>query len=172
MIVDIREIIEGEKTLAAEIVWAPISAFDDGFEVPLNLGGVTLEGLRLRGKASRLVSDEDYMLQLEYCPVGRRVGGLDRIDWRPHHDHPNKGKGPDQYRFKVIQGCHHHQFLLNWYEPENRMLSGNLPIAVPMEPKLMSQSELFAFAENWFKISKLSRCPVPKWQGNLFGGSS
>jgi hypothetical protein len=49
------------------------------------------------------------------------------------------------------------------------MLSGNLPIAVPMEPKLESQADLFAFAENWFRISKLSRCPMPIWQGNLFG---
>jgi len=169
MRVDLCEIMEGDKSLAADIVWGPISAFDEGFEVPLNLNGITVEGLRLRGKASRMVPDEDYMLQLEFCPAGRKIGGLDRIDWRPQHDHPNKGRGPEQYRFMVITGCHHHQFSLNWYEPEQRMLSGNLPIAVPMEPKLDSQTELFAFAENWFRINKLSRCPVPKWQGNLFG---
>jgi hypothetical protein len=170
--IDLREIVDGEKTLAGAIVWAPVSAFDDGFEVPLNLNGVTVEGLRLRGKASRLQPDEGYTLQLEFCPAGRRIGALDRIDWRPHHDHNNKGKGPEPYRFTLLNGCHHHQFSLNWYEPEQRMLSGNLPIAVPMEPKLESQAALFAFAENWFRISKMSRCPVPMWQGNLFGTGS
>ena len=43
MRIDLRDIMEGEKTLAGEIVWAPVSAFDDGFEVPLNLNGVTVE---------------------------------------------------------------------------------------------------------------------------------
>ncbi len=169
MKLDLRDIVGGEKTLAGEIIWGPVSAFDDGFEVPLNLNGATIEGLRLRGKASRMVPDEDYMLQLEFCPAGMRIGGLDRIDWRPHHDHNNKGRGPEQYRYRVLAGCHHHQFSLNWYEPEQRMLSGNLPIAIPTEPKLESQREFFAFAENWFRIRKLSSCPLPKWQGNLFG---
>ncbi len=166
---NLRDIFESQKALAGEIVWGPISAFDDGFEVPLDLRGVTVEGLRLRGKASRMVPDEDYMLQIEFCPPGRKIGALDRIDWRPHHDHSNKARGPELHRLKMITGCHHHQFKLNWHEPEGRMLSGNLPIAIPITPRLESQTELFAFAEEWFKIKNLSRCPVPKWQGNLFG---
>jgi hypothetical protein len=79
------------------------------------------------------------LLQIEYCPAGRKVGTLDRIDWRPHHDHNNKGRGLIEHRFKVISGCHHHQFSLNWFEAEGRMLKGNLPLAVPMEPKLQNQ---------------------------------
>lgn len=169
MPIDLVTIFESDKSLAGVVIWDATTGFTDGFEVPLELDGVTIAGLRLRGKASRIAPDEDYMLQLEYCPGRKRGGPLDRIDWRPFHTHENKGRGPALYRFMRIEGSHHHQFELNWHEPERRMLTGNLPVAVPLTPQINTPRELFEFAEDWFRIAGLRRCPLPRWQGTLFG---
>lgn len=138
--------------------------------VPLEIGGVTVSGLVLRGKTLAARPDQDVMFQIECLHGdrgGRRDRALARIDWRPLHSHNNRGRGPEEWRFFEQIGTHHHAFGLNWLDDEQRMRSANLPIAVPLNPEPSTYDELVAFVEETFRINNLGTLPPPQWTANL-----
>jgi hypothetical protein len=105
------------------------------------------------------------MIQLEaiHDPM-RPDRGLDRIDWKPHHRHNNRGRGPDHLKFVMQEGSHHHSIALNWHEVDQRLLRSNLPVAAPMSPSIASVPDLFEFAANCFRVRGLEEIPLPPWK--------
>jgi hypothetical protein len=67
----------------------------------------------------------------------------------------------------IIHTSHVHRFEHNYNEAGDRMVRGNLPRAIPLEPDPANFSELLEVASKELKISDLSRVTVPPWQARM-----
>jgi hypothetical protein len=95
---------------------------------------VTLAGVQLRMRAVRDLPERAVMMQLEYNPPKGRSERLFRIEWRPLSPHQNTARAPDPYKFAIIRGSHIHRFEHNYNAATDRMVRGNLPHAIPLQP--------------------------------------
>jgi hypothetical protein len=51
----------------------------------------------------------------------------------PLQGHTNRGRGPKAHQYKILNGCHHHPFDLNWKDARKEMLEDSkVPIAIPI----------------------------------------
>jgi hypothetical protein len=107
------------------------------------------------------------MFQLECNQDDRRDFAIDRIDWRPWHTHENKWRGPSEFRGVKITGTHRHSFDLNWFPSEARLLTSNLPIAVPLTDDIPDFAALLAFVAQEFRIADAGVIGVPPWERDL-----
>lgn len=155
------------KTIPAMAAWVDGDAGKQTWLAPLAIDGVTVAGLRVRIKAFKQEPQAAVTAQLEYAPAGRG-GALDRIDWRPLHNHANNGIGPIEYRFKLQTGSHHHQFGLNIKEDGLAMRRRNLPIAVPIDDEPLSFEKLLDFIGSTYNVSGLENLLPPEWVADLF----
>ena len=165
---DLKTLFEEPKKLAVPARWLDVDP--EGFEVhvPLEIKGVIIEGLALRATCQRWCADRNVMFQLEYAPAGAKSKPLARIDWKPHHTHNKKDRGPEDLQFKRQKDSHHHSFGLNWLLPEARIRSGNLPIAMPIVPEPESFKNLLALVDKEFRIpGLLNDFPEPPWEYRL-----
>ena len=166
MVLDLPRLFRSPKKLVSDLMWVETEN-ELSFLAPVEVDGITMEGIRLRGTAYPSVPQRSVMLQIECHSARYKVGPLDRMDWNPLHEHNNKRKGPPELIFLRQRVSHHHTFDWNWLEEEKRMRAGNLPIAVPMA-EIASVEELFKFAEDYYLIKGLSKQRLPEWQGDLF----
>lgn len=170
MVVNLEELFNAEKTFSIRPDWK--KSANDGWlrlVVPLDIDGVTVEGLRLGMYCRQSMPDQSVTLQVEYFPPKRSAKGgpLCRIEWRPMRPHNNKGMGPQEFQFLPISGCHHHSFDLNWRHAQRQVQKGGLPIAVPIGVNLTTFDEVLAFAGNEFRIKDLASVSPPPWEKNL-----
>ena len=125
MAFELPDIVAAEKTLATTGRWAVRDPRGNSnwltFVAPLEIDGVTIAGLRLRGTAIISLPDEAVCFQLEYHRPRQHGSALARIEWRPLKGHNNKGLGPKEYRFIETKGCHYHPFDLNWNEASKQL---------------------------------------------------
>lgn len=132
---------------------------------PLDIAGVTEEGLRFTASAHIYAPDRQVVFQIEYETLTYPRGvPMARFEWRPTSPHNNKGIGPPDHRYKVIRGTHIHPFDLNWQHSEGQVRKGSLPIAVPVEPPIESYKDALAFVENNFRIRGVTTLPLPPWE--------
>jgi hypothetical protein len=171
MLVELPEIFAASKTLSGTGHWAERDprriANSLTFVAPLEIDGVTVAGLRLRGTALKNLPDEAVCFQLEYHQPRQHGSALARVEWRPLRGHNNKGLGPPEFRFIEIRSSHHHPFELNWRNAAKQLRRGNLPIAVPIGQSLQSFVELLAFVGKEFRIKGIEDVPLPEWTPNL-----
>lgn len=138
--------------------------------VPLDIDGVTVEGLELRGGCIQDSPDRAVGLHLQYHPAKRPCTPLARAEWRPLGAHTNPNYGPRSLRLLRIEGSHLHSFDLNWLEGDGRMRAGNLPLAQPLDPDAANLDAFLAFVGKEFRIMGLDQMEPPAWRlGNLFG---
>lgn len=171
MPLSLAEIFEAPKLLSDVPKWAR-----NGRELvllaPLEIAGVTQEGLYLRSSGRVLRPDAAIVMQLEVKRPGKRSGGqLERVCWATA-PHQNPMKGPVELQGLEISHSHYHDFYLNVDESGNEMRKGNLRIARPIEPEPRSFSELLDFCAERFNIRNLSILPIPPWESDLFGETS
>lgn len=168
MTLSIPEIMNSIKQLSVSPEWGVRDNYSE-FLVPLEIEGVTFQGLELRAKAYGSDPNKEVTFQIEYHPVGVKIGALSRFDWRPKSRHINKGVGPIElhYRKFELYETHFHDFDLNWLGHENRMRSGNLPVARPIDEDPNSFEELTILVENLFKVDGLKDISRPLWQLKL-----
>lgn len=158
-------IVEEWKDIAGFVSWSEADPSDRAmsFLVPLDVDGVTIEGLYLRGRCYEQSIDRDVLFQLELSPSDTRTRiPLMRAEWRPRSP---QHKNPDKV---IIYGSHFHTFDANWLEQEQRMRTGNLPFAVEIQPEISDFSKLLDFTGKKFRISNMSAVPVPGWTMTLF----
>jgi hypothetical protein len=137
--------------------------------IPLEVRGVTVEGLLLRLRARQDMPDQEVTAQLEcgQLPL-RRQTNIDRIDWRPLHHHSNPAKGPARLRLATFRKqSHRHAFGLNWDSSRACIKPGNLLWAQPVTPDPQRFSELLELVSDSFRISGLSVIDLPPWQSRL-----
>jgi hypothetical protein len=130
----------------------------------LQIDDVVVEGLQFRAVARKQLPDEMITFQLEYHPHGEIGGPLCRIEWRPLSGHNNKGRGPKEWQNKVIVGCHHHSFDLNFRYAQDELRKGTLPIAIPLEDSPKDFNLLLGFVKKEFRINNIEWLEVPPWE--------
>ena len=169
MLADLKILFEADKQFSAPVSW---KVRDDNWMLlvsPLDINGVTIEGLKFRGTARRDRPDEQVTFQLEYFPTnGKYKGGpFSRIDWNPMRPHTNKMIGPVEHQNILQFGSHNHEFRLNWEHNERHVRGGVLPISTPISPDF-NYNEIVAFVGKEFRISNIHWLPIPEWSETLF----
>lgn len=164
------EIFEAQKELPKGLIWsnpAPDSRSRPRHEARLALSteGIGLEGLFLRLWCPKTLNAFGFGLQLECQFEGRRAFAIARMDWKDGHTNPPRG--PVELRLMDIESTHFHSFYDNYVDAEDRMRSGNLPIASPISPDPGSVPEFLEVAEELLRISGLAAVEQPPYQGDL-----
>lgn len=170
MSLELDQIYWAEKSLSPSAGWKR-RADDESLRMvaPLSVGGASVEGLIFGMRAHLLMPDRALSAQIEYHPPGggRQGGPICRIEWRPIRPHNNKGVGPEKWRFRTLNGSHHHPFDLNWAHSETGVRRGRLPIAVPIEDDPSTYRQALAFFGKEFRIKGVESLPVPPWERRL-----
>lgn len=169
---DLEFLHKAQKTFPLRPQWKPRG---DGWLYlisPLDIDGVTIEGLNFRATAKADRPNESVTFQLEYFPPrkGLKGGPMARIEWLPLRPHNNKFIGPVHLRGVFQKGTHHHEFDLNWEHSKTCVKKGDLPLAVPIEPEPTFE-EALEFVGKAFRISPvewISRPSWPSWQSDMF----
>jgi hypothetical protein len=165
---DVRSVLSSTKTISIATNW--VKGDDERLWVvaPLEIDGITVQGLILRVRVFKDRPDEDALFQLEFeHDPKRKDKAIERIDWKPSHTHENRGNGPPDFRF-IRQNCtHYHQFDLNWLSNENRLKMDNLPVAVPISDDPVDFKGILAFVGKNFRISNIELIGQPGWEPRL-----
>lgn len=133
MAVELRSLVEAEKEIPGARSWIATARDYLSWISPLDIDGVTIEGIQVRVVVHEQLPNEAVRAQLEFRAPKGKTEPLVRIEWRPLSHHNNKGRGPKEWRFKPFRQTHVHRFDLNWHEEKQHLFSGNLPIAVPIQ---------------------------------------
>jgi hypothetical protein len=163
---DLPALVIAEKELIVTPTWIDRGADSLDFTAPLEIDGVAVEGLTLRGRARKPLADREVVLQLEYHGAEVVGGPICRIEWRPLNKHNNKGLGPKHLQHIIQDGSHHHPFNLNWERSQTAVLRGELPIAVPIDDP-GSFRGLLAVVGKEFRIRRIQCVAVPPWEPKL-----
>ncbi|WP_451982869.1 hypothetical protein [Azospirillum endophyticum] len=166
MITFLQAFVDAPKTIVVEPVWvtqARRGKTKIQFTAALDVADATQGGFELIGRATIEIADEDLTFQLQYNdPKARRVTPLTRIDWRPRHEHNNKGVGPSELRWLPLNECHSHDFADNFVFGETIMREDNLPVARPFDDP-GSFDELLTFVGLKLNITNMAVVPSPQW---------
>lgn len=167
MQVDLSVLCAAQKTVPASAKWRFREGEWMALATPLDINGVTVEGLNFQATAMRLRPDENVTFQLLYAPPNGKPKPFVRLDWKPLRPHNNKMVGPVKYQNILQPGTHIHDFALNWAHSEDDVRNGRLPISIPLSPDI-PYDEIVAFVGKEFNILNLISLPNPVWAGTLF----
>lgn len=168
----LSELFEAQKTLAVTPGWQEVASGRLTLVAPLEIDGVTIEGMQLRGRARKNLVDQNVSFQLECHTVSVRGGQMARIDWRPLRPHinPPKGAHADLIRVRVA-GSQIHSFERHYMPERNNIRQRNLPWAEPLGTEPSNFQELLAVVGDRFRITGLEVIAAPPWEAELpFGG--
>lgn len=160
-----QPLVDGWKSIAGIADWSPPDTSDRAmtFTIPLDIDGVTVEGLFLRARTYEQSLNRDVMFQMELAPtLGRERVPLLRIDWLPR---ARSHKNPDKTQ---VFGSHFHTFEGNWLEQEQRMRTGSLPYAEAVPQEVGTYGKLLDFARERFRIRNMDTIPIPEWSMTMF----
>jgi hypothetical protein len=164
----LKTFLAADKTLSAAVQWTDTEG-DLRFAATLEIRGITQEALQLFGRAAASKPDAAVTLGLRWTEAPGRYSHFDRLDWRPVHDHNNKGIGPVALRFRLIGGTHHHRLAHNGALEMGllRAMAENLPIAEPVLPEPASWEAFLNIGAQRWRIRDLVNIPYPPWQYGL-----
>jgi hypothetical protein len=166
---DLKYLVEVRKSLVVLPKWQVRDSKFFTLVSALDVDGVTVEGLGIRAAALQTMPDRGVMFQLEHAPPHGPSVQLVRIEWNPLRPHTNPNVGPVNLRLQRIDGSHIHGFTDNWIEGENRMRSGNLPIAFLIEKNPESFQQLLKVIGEVLNIDGIVDIEQPPWkEGELF----
>ena len=167
--VDLRALMETPKTVAIKPVWDAPDSIWFKCTVALDIDGVTVPGLELRGTAGQTLPDRSVSFHLQHHPPREECVHLARVDWRPLGSHTNPESGPRKLRLLRVEGSHIHGFDNNWLADSER-LRMSIPVAELLDPDPASFEELVARVGKEFRIRGLDRLERPNWRmSDLFG---
>ncbi len=162
----LASLVAAKKLLVDVPVWGERGADGLEFSSPLEIEGVIVEGLTLRGRARKPLADKEVAFQLEYHHAQIIGGAVCRIEWRPLNPHSNKGLGPKNLQHIIQTSTHHHCFDLNWKLSQDAVLQGNLPIAVPLQDPGNFRA-LLAVVGKEFRINNIQLVAPPPWEPRM-----
>jgi len=162
------ELFEAQKTIVGKPRWDIRDSMWFCLSCSLDIDGVTIEGLELKGGASQSLPDRAVRFHLQYAPSNKPCIGLARAEWRPTKTHTNRNFEP--LPFARISASHIHRFEHNWMPELQKMRKGDLPVAVPIKPDPRSYLEFVEFVAKEFRIGGLESVGRPSWfEADLFG---
>jgi hypothetical protein len=165
--VTLPEILGAAKDLSGVQTWIAKEPNQLSLVSALEVDGVTMASVQLRMRAFLDEPERAVMIQLEYNPPKGRSERLIRIEWRPISPHTNNNKAPEPYRLMILRTSHIHRFEHYYYAAGERMVRGNLPHAMPIEPDPSTFGELLELAAKELRISDLHRVATPPWQARM-----
>lgn len=131
---------------------------------PLDIDGITVEGLRFTMSAHIYTPDRWVTFQIEYESLKHPRGKpMARFEWRPRSPHNNKNIGPKELRMIDQVGSHLHGFEENWQHSNSAVQKGLLPISIPVTQPLESYHEALDYVEKTFRINGVSGIAAPPW---------
>jgi hypothetical protein len=154
------------KIISASVSWSSARSPWLTWVSPLDIDDVTVLGLQVRVEAHADTANAAVRAQLEFRAPRGKPEPLCRVEWRPVRPHSNNARGPLEYRFKKISGTHVHKFELNWDETRGRLLSPNLPIAVPAQG-VDSYEKFLDMCKSEFNVTNMAEVPLPPWQPRM-----
>lgn len=161
-------LFQNPKKVIGRPIWQATDSTHLRLTCALEVNGMTVEGLELRGGALQTRPDRAVSFHLQLYPAKGPCTPLTRVDWNPltTHTNPNVGNLP----MLRINGSHIHSFDLNWLPEFGRMRSGNLPVARPVNANPRTYEELLVLVGKECRINGLCRVEAPPWRiGDLFG---
>lgn len=166
--IDLSTYAFSEKRFPARPHWRKRDENNLELVSPLDIDGVTVEGLVFRTTALIKWPDANVMFQLEFFPPRRQPKGgpIARLEWRPFGRHNNKQIGPVELRNVLQEGSHYHDYSTNIEFCREAVYEGKLPVAVPIWPE-PSFNEVLALVGKEFRISPIDWIPEPPWQPEL-----
>ncbi len=163
-----HRIMKSEKKLVSAVSWSLPQPETQkiGWLSPLEINGVTEQGLFLRGVCYENRPNEAVTFQIEMGQAHLRARlPLCRIDWRPiaatHRNERPLAKLHDLPR--SITGSHVHPFLMNWDESLGIMRPSNLPVASEIPIIINTFNNLLAFLGAEFNVVGVEKIPEPNW---------
>lgn len=169
---DIPTLFALPKVIVAPPVWRRRAPRHLTLVTPLDVGGITTEGLIFRIQGLLAIPNRSITFQLEAEGLRAKTAALSRLEWKPIKPHNNKGLGPVEWRFRDQPGTHLHGFMMNWSENERFVKKLNLPIALPVAAEPKSFADALALAGEEFRISGLELIEPPQWEPDLLLGWS
>ena len=166
MTVELQKLAEADKEIPGTPSWISMTRNYLSWISPLDIDGVTVEGLQVRVEAHEQLANEAVRAQLEYRAPKGKTEPLARVEWKPLAGHNNKGRGPKDLRFRPFRQTHVHRFALNWDDERQRLFSGNLPIAIPIQG-VDSYSSFLDICAVELRVKNMSLIPVPPWQERM-----
>jgi hypothetical protein len=166
---DLEQIFRAQKRFPSRPSWKARDSEWFQLTSPLDIAGVTVEGLRFTASAMQRRPEESVSFQLEFTPPRRqaRGGPFDRIEWRSIQPHWNKQTGPREHWNRQITGTHRHPFQVNWDANQGGVRRGDLPIALEIRPE-PSFEDILVFVGKEFRISNIDWLSRPDWEATLF----
>ena len=159
---DLPTLARIRKSIIGHPSWVPRDDKWFALTASIDIDGVGVAGLSVRGQALRTVADAAVSLQLQYQP-GKIAHHLIRIEWKPIKKHTNSNRGPVDLRLVQIDGSHIHKFDHNYLETEQRMFAGNQPVAAPIMEDVDSFEKFIAFCAIAFNVDGIEKLTVPPW---------
>ena len=170
MPIDLPSLVAAEKTISGKPKWEQSDSVWFCLTASLEIDGVTIPGLELRGGACQSLPDRALRMQIQYQPPRGPCTHLSRSEWRPLGVHTNRAVGPPELQMLRISETHIHKFEDNWLPNEGRMRVGDLPVARPIRPDLQTFEDFLVFVGKEFRISDIQRVERPNWrEPGLFG---
>lgn len=161
------EIVAASKALAETVVWSVDGRYYR-FDVALNVNGMGLAGLTLKGKAPIDIPNRGVAITMCWRPARARPEAFTRACWRPLGIHKPKKWRPSWGVPQTIGGSHLHCPDGNWIEDESRVRSGNLPYATPIEPEPETFEKFVALVQNLYNVEGLSGAIASPWPQDIF----
>lgn len=127
---------------------------------PANVTGVSISGTAIVDEPDRRVT---FQMIIDVAGVDYRIA---RIDWRPRNPHTNKYGGPEVRGATVETSIH--PFEENAELGLTLMQSGNLPIAIEIDPEPSTFNDLLLYLRDTFRLEDALDIPVPPWAPALF----
>ncbi len=164
---DLKEYFEAEKLLSRHPTWIPAARNSLKSVTPLDIDGVTVQGLEFCAYAMVEFPEEEVVFQLQYQPPKIKSFPFCRIEWKPLSDHCNNGKGHPDVKFLKFRATHIHPFEMNYDASNGKMRYHNIDIGIPCEKGTETWKELLALAQKEFRISNMDWVPLPPWQPRI-----
>jgi hypothetical protein len=162
-----RDLFFAEKELSGALQWFEGDKNSLTLVCPLEIAGVTVEGLRLRASVIKILPDEDLCIQLEHFSDRRKFEPIARFEWRPIRSHCNNGQGPPELRWERFRKTHIHPFEDNLAARLRSFRNRNLPIGIPISPEPQTFEEALETAGKELRINNMRRIPRPPWQARM-----
>jgi hypothetical protein len=164
----LQALAETEKTLAVFPGWSATEPEADylWFDAPLDIGGVTEAGFVLHGGCLRFHPDRHVTLEVRVSKrPGRGCMPLMRACWRSlKGGHSNPRRNGVKFSGVRVGSTHFHPFDLNWRPDRQRLRTGNLPFAEPIEEDFQSFTQFREYAGKRFRINNIGLVSIPGWE--------
>ena len=166
---DYPTLFRATKTIPVKPHWDSTDSTWFRLTGSLDIDGVTIGGLELRGQALRSVPDRAVCFQLQHFPAKGTTMVLSRVEWHPVRPHTNPKAGPDHLQLQRFHCSHIHRFEDNWLPKQDRTRAG-IKVAEPLVPDPTTFQELLMLVGKEFNISGIDKIEAPSWPvETLFG---